>query len=98
MEFVRQVALEQRRRLVASVMEHFEKTVLPRVPGPERETLHRATRDKVMQAVGQYHDFVLDCLRASIASEVVVNEEAIALLQQIHQGQIALTRQLEQVD
>ncbi len=88
--FVKNLAIEQRRRLVASVMECFEKKVMPSVPTAVRNQVAKEFRDKVMSSVGQYHDFVLDCLKASVDDGSVTNEAALALLQSIHQGQQAL--------
>lgn len=92
-DFVKSLAIEQRRRLVASVMECFEKKVVPSVPTAVRNQVAKEFRDKVMSSVGQYHDFVLDCLKASVNDGTITNEAALDLLQQIHQGQQALLRQ-----
>jgi hypothetical protein len=84
-EFVRTLAIEQRNRLIAGLMGFFEQTVEPQLPREKRQTARRAYREKVMQCAGQYHDFVLDCLKASVADDgSVVNEEALRLLQQLH--------------
>lgn len=84
-DFVRNLAIEQRKRLVAGLMEHFEKRVLPALPANVRSQALRDYRDRVLASVGQYHDVVLDCLKASVG-EVVVNEEAMRLLEQVHQA------------
>jgi hypothetical protein len=80
MDFIRNLAIEQRKRLVGSLMDYAEKQLYPYLPADVR----RGFREKVMQSVGQYHDFVLDSLKASISDTSVVNEAAIELLQQIH--------------
>lgn len=85
--FVKNLAVEQRRRLVASIMECFEKKVAPTIPMGQRNQVAKEFRDKVMQSVGQYHDFVLDCLKASINDGSIVNEEALTLLRDLIQGQ-----------
>lgn len=79
-EFARQLAVEQRKRLVGSLMDHLEKRIYPLIPQEERNAL----RTKVMQSVGSYHDFMLDVLKASVSDGMTGNDEALNLLQQIH--------------
>lgn len=81
--FARNMAVEQRRRLVGAVMEHFEKKVAPAIPIGVRNQVAQQFRDKVMSAVGQYHDVVLDMLKSTIDDGSVVNEEALALLRDL---------------
>ena len=90
-EFVRNFAIEQRKRLVGSIMTHAERSLYPHLP-PE---VQREFRDKVMAAVGAYHDATLDMLKASISDGSVVNERALELLQEIHTGTQRLTRDLD---
>jgi hypothetical protein len=80
-EFVRNLLVEQRKRVVSSVMTHLEKNVFPKMS----ETEQRATRDKVLSSIGVYHDTCLDILKASVNDGSVVNEEALALITEIHQ-------------
>jgi len=94
-EFVRNMAIENRKRLVAGMMDHFEKFIAPLIRDEKvRETARLAYRQRLMAGVGQYHDFVLDCLKASVATGDggVVNEEALRLLQQVHAGVTELRR------
>lgn len=86
-DFVRQLALEQRRRAVAGLMEHFEKNVAPLLPANVRSQALRDYRVKVMSSVGQYHDFVLDCLKASVNDGSIVNDEAMRILARIENNQ-----------
>lgn len=80
-EFVRQLCIEQRRRLVGNLMDHAERHLYPKLSPAEQ----RAYRDKVLQAVGSYHDVVLDMLKAAGPQpDVLVNEEALRLLRTIH--------------
>lgn len=83
MEFARNLAVEQRRRLVGSIMEYAEREVYPHLPPEGRRRL----REKVLGAVGVYHDFVLDCLRASVNEDTATNDEALILLRQINASQ-----------
>lgn len=79
-EFVRNLAVEQRKRLVGSLMEHLERNVYP-VLSPDQRT---ALRQKVLQSVGAYHDFILDVLKASVSDGSVTNEHALELLAEIN--------------
>jgi hypothetical protein len=88
MEFVRNLATEQRKRLVGSLMEHIERQVYPHLPREAQVAL----RQKVLQCVGAYHDFVLDCLKASVNDGSVTNDAALELLTKVHDGQAALRR------
>lgn len=83
-EFVRTFAVQNRRRLVAGLMEYFEKQVLPSFPANVRSQVLKDYRARVMQCVGPYHDFVLD-LAKSLPDDTAFNEEAMALLQRLHQ-------------
>ncbi len=90
-EFVKQLAVAQRQRLVGSLMSHIEQQVYPHLPKQAQQAL----RAKVMQSVGAYHDFILDCLKASVSDGSVANDEALRLLEQIHAAQTALRRDLD---
>lgn len=81
--FARNMAVEQRRRLVGAVMEHFEKKVAPAIPMGVRNQVAQQFREKVMAAVGQYHDVVLDMLKSTINDGSIVNDEALALLRDV---------------
>lgn len=93
MEFAKNLMVEQRRRLVGSLMDHIEKRVYPHLPPEVRTEL----RTKVLQCVGAYHDVVLDCLKASVNDGSVANDAALELLQQVHAGQLQVRRALDQV-
>lgn len=85
--FIRQMAVEQRKRLVAMMMEHFEKQVLPLLPSVARSSARTAFRDKLMDAVGRYHDYTLDALKAASAtSDSVVNDLYLQQIAEIHRA------------
>ena len=79
-EFARSLAVEQRKRLVGSLMDHIEKQVYPHLPPDAKKAL----RDKVLSSVGAYHDFVLDVFKASVNDGLMTNEVALELLRDIH--------------
>lgn len=81
-EFARSLAVEQRKRLVGSLMDHLEKQVYPHLPKDKQVAL----RNKVLQSVGVYHDFVVDCLKATVNDGSVGNDVALELLDQIHRA------------
>lgn len=81
-DLARDLAIEQRKRLVASVMEYLEREVYPHLPPPKRAPL----RTKVLDSIGTYHDFVLDVLKVN-REDVIQNDEALRLLQAIHDHQ-----------
>lgn len=90
-EFARSLAGKQRDRLVGTLLGYLEKEIYPSLtPAKCKEV-----RERVLAATGVYHDFVLDCLRASTGSGGVTNEEALRLLHAIHSGQASLARALE---
>lgn len=61
-EFVLRLLAERRQRLVGTIMSEAERTLFPHVPAPARS----AYRQKVLEAVGAYHDVALDCMKASV--------------------------------
>lgn len=77
-DYATRVAIEQRRRLVGSIMAYVERELYPGML-PDART---ALRSKVLQSVGVYHDFVLDCLKAMLepADGSVPNEAVIEAL------------------
>jgi len=79
-DFVRNLAVEQRKRLVGSLMEHLERHVYPVLPPDQRTAL----RQKVLASVGAYHDFILDVLKASVSDGTVTNDVALEMLAEIN--------------
>lgn len=86
-DFIKAMASEQRRRLVGMLMDHFERQVLPLIPAAQRVTVKEAYRAKLMDAVGRYHDYTLDALKAAAASSGnIVNEHYLRLIDDIHRA------------
>lgn len=89
-ETVRALAIEQRKRLVGGVMSHAEKSSWwGRLTKDQQEDL----RDKVLDSIGRYHDFMLDVIKVG-HDDSIRNEHAIAMIEQIHAGQRELTQAL----
>lgn len=74
--FVRNVLGRQRKRVVASILEHIERTVKDRLSEEEWHAL----RGKVLGAVAQYHDACLDLVDSSVNDGMMLNEEAVKVL------------------
>jgi len=79
-DFVRNLLIEQRKRLTGAIMTHAERNMYEGMSQAQQ----RAFRDKVLASVGAYHDTCLDILKASINDTSVVNEDALTLLTDIH--------------
>lgn len=89
-DIVRSLAVEQRKRLVASLMSHAEQSSWwSKLSSIEQREL----RKKVLDSVGTYHDFILDVVKVS-GEDSMVNEQALGLIQQVHAGQTRLERAL----
>lgn len=78
--FVRNLCVEQRRRLVGGILTHAEKAEW----WPLLTTEQRAAfRQKVLDSAGVYHDVMLDMLKA-VPTDSLRNEQAYALLVDVH--------------
>lgn len=75
----RRLLVERRKRLVGSIMQFAERELYPGMSLKQQQQF----RDKVMEAVGGYHDLMIDLVR-SLAGDGIVNEDALRLIQEIH--------------
>lgn len=87
-DLARRLAIEQRKRLVASIMDYLERNVYPGLAGGPvgQDGLtdsQRELRSKVLDSIGTYHDFMLDVIKVS-REDMVQNEETLRLLRVIH--------------
>lgn len=80
MQFVRNMLIERRQRLVGTLMRYMENEVYPKLSEPERKEL----RKRVLTAVDSYHDVCLDMLKASVVDGSVLNDEATRLLARLN--------------
>ena len=81
MSFVRNMLIEQRKRLVGTLMRYIEHEVYPKL----NETERRELRKRVLTAVDSYHDVCLDMLKASVDDgSSVLNDEAARLLARLN--------------
>lgn len=79
-QFVRNMLVEQRKRLVGTLMKYVETDVYPRLPESERHRL----RKKILQSIDSYHDVCLDMLKASVDDGSIHNDEAVRLLARLN--------------
>lgn len=89
-ETIRALAIEQRKRLVGSIMRSVEASAWwPRITRDQQEEL----RDKVLDSIGRYHDFMLDVIKVG-HDDSMRNDHAIALIEQVHASQRELAKAL----
>lgn len=90
-DFVRNLMLEQRKRLVGSLLSGIEQSDwYPELDNQERKQL----RERVLSSVGSYHDVVLDVLKAA-TPDAIVSDDAIRLLQAVHDRTARIERELK---
>jgi hypothetical protein len=77
---LRQMAIEQRKRLVAGVMNAAEGSPWWSRLRPEEQ---RAYRQMVLDKIGVYHDFMLDMIKVSDDTQIV-SEDTMRLLERVH--------------
>ena len=75
---VRALLNERRKRTVGAIMQHAERELYPGM-SPKQQAEFRT---KVIEAVGSYHDLMIDLTR-SLAGASLVNTEALELLARI---------------
>lgn len=92
-DMVRGLLTEQRKRLVANLMGYMERSEWwPELDAEEQTDL----RTRVLAAVNAYHDVTLDLLKVTLGDSVVlVNEDALRLIQSTHDRVRAVERALE---
>lgn len=91
---VKKLAVEQRKRLIAGLLNVVEQSAWYK---SLTEQQRRDYRSEVMTRVGTYHDFMLDVIKVASDDDAVVNERALELLEQVHAGQRQLERSLTKV-
>lgn len=79
-QFAQNLLLEQRRRLVGTLMRYLEEEIYPGLSVPQQKDL----RKKVLTATSQYHDVCLDLIKASVNDGTVADEQTLRLLTLVH--------------
>ncbi len=77
---VRQLLIERRKRTVGAIMQYAERELYPGMSTRQQSEF----RAKVLEAIGGYHDLMIDLSR-SLTGDAVVNEEALSILRRLDQ-------------
>lgn len=80
MQFVRNMLIERRQRLVGTLMRYMEAEIYPKLTEHERREL----RKRILTAIDSYHDVCLDMLKASVEDGSILNDEATRLLARLN--------------
>lgn len=78
-DIARRLVIEQRKRLVASVMNFAEQEIYPSLKPAQQ----RAFRDKFVGAANAYHDFVLDLVKVR-GEDGIQSEETARMIRELH--------------
>ena len=78
---------QQRRRMIAAIMGHAERSFFDRLTHEEQQ----AFRNNTLAAIGVYCDLVRDIVKVS-NDDVVLNTEVLELVQAMHSNQHKLIR------
>lgn len=78
---VRRLIGEQRSRLVATLLSNLEPMLRPL-----GETEWQRTRKTVMDAVGVYHDVVLDAYKVTRDGDSLQNDDVLRLIREMHRA------------
>lgn len=93
-DVVRGLLNEQRKRLVANLLGFMEHTPWWQyLTADDKEAL----RNRVFLAASTYHDVALDLLKV-LGEGVLINEDAVRLIQATHDRTRALERRLDEWD
>lgn len=79
--FVRNMLGRQRKRALAIIMGHAERTFYDRLSADEKA----AFRSVVLSAVSTYHDACLDMLESTVSDGMMVNDEAIRVIAEFNE-------------
>lgn len=93
MSVLRNLATEQRKRMIASILSHCQGSEWWDELKPNEQ---QDLRKKVIDSANQYHDFVLDTIKAS--DDTLVNEQTASLLRQIRSSQARIEQRLDEID
>lgn len=82
-DLMSRLLVEQRKRLVAAIMNHVEQSAWWRQLRPEEQ---RAFRQKTLDSIGIFYDFCRDVIKVGNET-TIVNEHALNLIQAVHESQ-----------
>ena len=81
--------VEQRKRLIASILGHAERAFWDRLSVEEREDF----RSKVFEAIGNFTDFTRDVLKV-VDEDQIRNDRALELIEAVHSSQRSLVEKM----
>lgn len=93
MSVLRNLATEQRKRMIASILSFAQGSDWWDDLNPNEQ---QDLRKKVIDSANQYHDFVLDTIKAS--DDSLINEQTASLLRQVRSSQARIEQRLEELD
>jgi hypothetical protein len=89
-DMMRRLATERRKRAVGAIMGHAEQSAWwPKLTAEEQ----RAFRDKVLGAINDYHDLMLDMIRIT-GDDALINEKTLQVIQSVRESQQRLERRI----
>jgi hypothetical protein len=74
--FVRRMLNRQRKRALAIILNHVERTFLDRLSPDEWTDFRKA----VLGAISTYHDACIDMVESSVSDGMMLNEEAVRIV------------------
>lgn len=88
-DMIKRLVSEQRKRVVGSIMGAAEQSAWWNKISPVEQ---RAFRQKVLDSIGVFYDFILDIIK--VGADGVVNEEAVQMIAQVHASAQRIERAL----
>jgi len=74
--------VRQRRRVVAAILGHVEREIVPLLPAGSRDAAYQDLRQKVLTSTAAYQDFMLDAIRGATQG-VWVSDDVLEMLADI---------------
>lgn len=79
---IQKLITRRRQRLVASILGHAERAFYPQLTAEQQ----RAFREKTLGSIDEFCDLMRDVLKVA-SDDVVLNDHALELLENLHAGQ-----------
>lgn len=75
-QFINNLMAAQRKRAIGTLMGYIEREVYPGLQAAQQREL----RERVLAAIGAYHETTLDILKSAVDDGSEVNDQALAAL------------------
>lgn len=89
-QFVNNLMAAQRKRALGTLMTYLEREVYPHLD----PTAQRALRERVIGAIGAYHETTLDVLKAAVSDGSAINQDALTILSRMDANLRTLAREV----